>query len=44
MVMIAGVYWHKNGSTYIPMPSQFNSVSLGSLLALKISTQQLTER
>jgi glucan phosphoethanolaminetransferase (alkaline phosphatase superfamily) len=44
IVMIAGVYWHKNGSTYIPMPSQFNSISLGSLLAVKITTQKIPER
>jgi glucan phosphoethanolaminetransferase (alkaline phosphatase superfamily) len=44
IAMIASVFWYKNGSTYIPMPSQFSSVSLASLLGYKISTNSVPVR
>jgi glucan phosphoethanolaminetransferase (alkaline phosphatase superfamily) len=44
IAMIATVFWFKNGATYIPMPSQFNSLSLASLLAIKVTTRESQER
>lgn len=44
VIMIIAVFWVKHGTSYIPMPSQFNSVSLASLMAYKISTEVIPER
>lgn len=44
IIMIAVVFWSKNGSSYIPMPSQFSPLSLSALLAIKVTTQKVPER
>lgn len=40
MLMIAAVFWFKNGSTYMTMPSQFSALPLASLVAYKEIAQK----
>jgi glucan phosphoethanolaminetransferase (alkaline phosphatase superfamily) len=44
LAVMAGVYYNNNGFYHFPLPGQFNSAALGSLLVYQLNTQETPTR